>query len=248
MTDHLFTGSLADYPLPEILQTLCDYQVPGTLTCETTGQERRIHFLDGKVTGVETIAPPESFIAYLRRRNGLTQSQADKAMEWITAGHGSEASVLVAIGALSPGALDLAQREWIAAQLLPIFDWADGAARVSLGPPPPGAQSAAAVPLTELILEGIRKLADAKRALQSVGHKDTILEPAESAFQRLDKLTLNRDELRLLRLCDGTRSFYEMVQAGVTGGMTQGAAVKAIYALLVLKLVMRKVGAVKMRV
>ena len=44
----------------------------------------RIHFQDGRVVGVETVSPPESFIAYLRRRNGLTQSQADKAMEWIT--------------------------------------------------------------------------------------------------------------------------------------------------------------------
>ena len=247
MSEFVYSVALADHPLPDILNTVSLYQVPGVLTCVNSSEEKRIFFDNGAITGVLSVQPPVSLTLHLASRGVINAEQQRKTLEWLASAHGGEESILVAIGALSPAGLDLAKREYVTETVLNLFDWADGQATLTLGKAPESEACPVAIPARELILEGIRRLKDPKRALAAVGHKDTVLEPAEDAFQLLSGLQLSKDERRLMRMVDGEKSFYALVQAGLAAGMKQGDAVKAIYALTALRLIAKKTGPVKMK-
>ena len=241
MTGHTYKTAIAEHPIPEILQTLADYQVPGELRCTNGGQIRVIRFSGGRILSAVSEAPPASLIEFLLGRGQLSTDQYAKARQWVAEGQGSEGSVLVAIGALSPAKLDAAIHEMAAATVIELSDWMQGSAEVTLGKPGEAAPQSG-LPIQTLILQGIRAMSDAKRAVAGVGGRDTKLEPAEGAFQKLGELEFTRDEMRLFRMMDGERSFFDLVQAGVTAGMTQAAAAKAIYAMIVLRLAQKKAG------
>lgn len=248
MSGHTYAASLAEHPLPEILQTLCDYAVPGVLRCAGAGGEWTLRFSGGRLTELTAPAGAPGLADWLAARGSLTAEQLAKARQWVAEGHGEEGAVLVAIGALSPGGLDLARQTRMVESAVALFDWTSGTATVDLGQPGGETLPGAGVDIRRLILDGVRGMADAKRALGAVGGRDTVLEPAEDAFQRLGELNLAREEMRLVRLIDGERNFYDVVQAGVQGGMPQAAAVKLVYALVVLQVIRKKAGAVRMRV
>lgn len=251
MTEYVYSVALADHPLPDILNTVSLYQVPGVLTCAGGGsgndEEKRVFFDNGAITGALSVIPPVSLTQHLAGRGVITAQQQNKTLEWLASAHGGEESILVAIGALTPAGLDLAKRAYVSETVLSLFDWTQGQATIALGKAPESEACPVAISARELILEGIRRLKDPKRALAAVGHKDTVLEPAEDAFQLLSGLQLSKDERRLMRMVDGEKNFYELVQAGIAAGMKQGDAVKAIYALCALRLVAKKAGPVKMK-
>jgi hypothetical protein len=247
MSDFVYSVTLVEHPLPDILNSVSLYQVPGTLTCSNAGEELQVFFDNGAITGARSVRPPGSLATRLAGRGAITPEQLRKVEEWRESGHGEEEAILVAIGALSPAGLDLAKREYVSEIVLNLFDWADGQATITLGRAAEAGSAPVTVPARELILEGIRRLKDAKRALAAVGHKDTLLEPAVDAFQLLEGLQLSKDERRLMRMVDGEKTFYALVQAGMAAGMSQATAVKAIYALSALRLISKKPGPVKMK-
>ena len=247
MSEFVYSVALADHPLPDILNTVSLYQVPGVLTCVSGGGEQRVFFENGVITGALSVSPPVSLSHHLAGRGVISAEQLRKTLEWLASAHGGEESILVAIGALSPAGLDSAKREYVTETVLGLFEWIEGQATITLGKAAEAESCPVAIPAPALILEGIRRLKDPKRALAAVGHKDTVLEPAEDAFQLLGGLKLSKDERRLMRMVDGEKSFYALVQAGIAAGMKQGDAVKAIYALTALRLVAKKAGPVKMK-
>lgn len=247
MSEFVYSVTLAEHPLPDILNSVSLYQVPGTLTCSNGDEELRVFFDNGAITGAQAVKPPVNLAGQLANRGAITPDQLQKVRDWVDSGHGGEEAVLVAIGALSPAGLDLAKREFVTEIVLNLFDWIDGQATITLGRAAEAGAAPVAIPARELILEGIRRLKDAKRALAAVGHKDTLLEPAIDAFQLLEGLQLSKEERRLMRMVDGEKTFYELVQAGIAGGMSQAAAVKAIYALSALRLIAKKAGPLKMK-
>lgn len=241
MTGHTYRTAIAEHPIPEILQTLADYQVPGEMRCTNGGQIRLVRFSGGRILSAVSEAPPANLIDFLLGRGRINEEQFAKARQWVAEGQGGEGAVLVAIGALSPTGLDAAIQEMAAATVIELSDWPQGSAEVTLGKPGE-APPQSGLPIQSLILQGIRAMSDAKRAVAGVGGRETVLEPAEGAFQRLGELEFTREEMRLVRMMDGQRTFFELVQAGVSAGMTQAAAAKAIYAMVVLRLAQKKAG------
>ena len=243
MTDSRFEfrGDLAERPLPEILETVFRYRVPGVLTASAEGIEKKIFMVGGTIIFATSSDRSDSLGAFLRRRRRINTAEHLAGEKELLADGGSRryGSVLVQLGLLSDQELHEAVTEQVREILWSVFDWEKGEVTFEVGQFRADELIQLHIPTPQSILDGIKRMRDPKRCVGRLGPSWTIFEKGPSPPEAAE-LELSSAESQFLLRVDGTKTLRDLVGLG-PGDVALNARI--LYAFWVLKLILRREAA-----
>lgn len=233
-----YRADLAETALPEMLYTIDRFRVPGVIDAQRDGIVKRVHVKEGHVVHATSTDRHDRLGPYLQRTGRITAEQFANSME-SRSGEPDKlyGQILVERGVLSPAEIRRAIVEQVESIVWSLFYWDEGEVRFHIGAPPEATGILTQLPMSHVILEGIRRAPNAKALVARLGQKDTVYEPCFTTEQ-LIAIGLEDDEYALLQRVDGQRSLYEICTAGVLSPAESG---KLMYAFQVMRLIGRPV-------
>jgi len=213
MSEFIYTGNLAEQPLPEILWTIHHYQVPGVLKAKRAGVEKAVFILDGEVTFSTSSAPEDRLGEFLLARGVIDRDQYEESARRLKDGRRRQGQVLVEMGAIRPQDLYRFVREQVREILWSLFEWQEGVVTFRVGQFRTDEIIRLQLDTVAAIVEGTRRRLSPRAALQRLGGRTAVLRPARDALQRLRDFRLKPPEQKLLRYLDGIRTVWDVVLA-----------------------------------
>lgn len=233
-----FQGNLSEQPLPEILETVYRYRVPGVVTVVRETVEKRVYLLGGHIVFATSSDRADSLGSFLRRSRRINTAEHLLGEQGLldAAGGRRYGGVLVEQGLLSDEELRAAVTDQVKDILWSIFDWERGCVTFEAGPSRSEEAIRLDIPTPQVILDGVKRMRDPKRCVGRLGPSWTILEKGPESPERLE-LTLSSAERPFLDKIDGTRTLRDLVALG-PGDIALNARI--LYAFWVLKLILRR--------
>lgn len=234
----LFRGDLSVTTIPEVLQTVHHYKVPGVLSAIRDGIEKKVFIWNGDVIFCTSGDRADSLGDYLLAKGRITQEQFDKSVELLLSSGGQRrhGAVLVSMGILTPKELFDIVSEQVRYVLFSIFEWERGTVTFQVGQYRTDELIQLHIPARRAILEGVKEIRDAKRLVTLLGPSWTVFDPSYTP-QDMSELGLDINELRFLKLVDGVRTLRELITQG-PGDASHNA--KLVFAFHALKMITRR--------
>ena len=245
--EFVFRGDLESESLPEILATIHRHGVPGVLECTREDVSKCVYFATGDIIFATSTDREESLGESLLRENLITEDQLRLSSDELRRTPGRRhGTILVQMGFLEPHELGTAVREQVQSIVWSLFAWKTGSVTFRVGNFRDDEVYKIKIPTTKAILEGCRFLTDPKDVTAKLGGRGGILRPMKP-LTHLEGLEFEDEEQQLLDLTDGSRTLYELCEAGP---LNPGINARILYALLVLGLIGREQTsqAIKIRV
>lgn len=234
----MFRGELSSTPLPEVLQTVHHYKVPGVLTAAREGVEKKIFISGGDVIFASSGDRSDSLGDFLLRTRRISQEQMDESVEILlmSGGEKRHGTVLVEMGVVSPQELFEIVTAQVKSIVFSMFDWVEGEVSFEVGQYKTDELIQLAIPARQVILEGVKSVHDARRLVAFLGPSWTVFDPCFVPSEMQD-LSLEMGEIRLLQHVDGVKTLRELISVG-PGDAAHNA--KLVYAFYALKLISRR--------
>ena len=233
-SQYQYRGDLSDTTLPEMLQTVYRFQVPGMIEARRRGLIKRVYIKDGTILHASSSDIQDSLGSFLRRAGKITEEQFETTMALRRRETGKRyGAVLVDQGLLSPEDVYETIRQQIEAIVWSLFYWQEGEVSFSIGDHLEPSVFRIHLPMPQVILRGIRRAPNAKELVARMGQRETVLEPSYSV-ESLIGLALTAAEYAVLKLVDGERSLYEIC---TRGPMKAAENAKLLYGFKVLQLI-----------
>ena len=242
MPEYIFRGALAENPLPEILQKIYYYKVPGVLTASRPSGQKQIFITGGEVIFAASTFPADRLGEFLLARREITREQYERSVLLMRESGKRQGAALVAIGALSPQQLLSAVKDQVMAILWSLFNWDEGEVTFKVGKFKDDEIIKLKVDTRYAILHGIKGIEDPKRVVRWLGRKEDVFEPAENSLALLPSLPLSLEDKQVFRLVDGIRTFLDVLKAS---SLDSTATAKILYALYILGLIKRRNTAIR---
>jgi hypothetical protein len=239
MPEYIFKGPLADNPLPEVLQKINYYKVPGVLTVASSHCTKHIFISGGEVIFASSTLEQDRLGEFLLARGRITPEQYDLSVVLMKKSGKRQGTVLVESGTLTPQELYQAVKEQVMAIVLSLFNWTEGEVTFKVGRYKDDEIIKLNLDTRNAILQGIKSVKEPKRVVKWLGRKEDVFEPTDHALAILPTLPLSADDKRVFRLVDGVRTFLGVLQASSTDAT---ATAKILYALYILGLIKKKTG------
>lgn len=239
MPEYIFKGPLADNPLPEVLQKIHFYKVPGVLTVASANCTKHIYISGGEVIFASSTLEEDRLGEFLLARGRISQEQYDRSVENMRRTGKRQGTVLVEALDLTPQELYQAVKEQVMAIVLSLFNWTEGEVTFRVGRYKDDEIIKLNLDTRSAILQGIKSVKDPKRVVKWLGRKEDVFEPTDHALAILPTLPLTADDKRVFRLVDGLRTFLGILQAS---SLDATATAKTLYALYILGLIKKKGG------
>lgn len=239
----LYQTDLATTPLPEILVKIFRHRAPGILECRRGDVIKRIYVDRGQIVFATTNQLSESLGDKLLREGKITREQYDESVQRLRVTGKRHGVTLMEMKALDQNELAVAVRDQIQEIVWSIFAWPDGTVSFT-----PGREKHLEFVKIELsvpraVLQGVRRMPDARALIARLGTKSTQLVRTESKPEEGD---LSPEEKRLYNSVDGRTALYELV---TTTPLTPGDNARILYGLFALQLVtVRQSSPVKVQV
>ncbi len=237
MADYIFRGNLSETPLPEILQKIYYYKVPGVLEVSNKKGKRAIFISGGEVIFASSSFDEDRLGEFLLHAKRITQEQYDHSVELLRQSKMRQGAILVEIEALTPQELYRAVKDQVVAIVWSTFNWSEGDVSFAVGKFKDDEVIKLNLDTRTVIVQGIKQIEDAKRVARCMGKREDVYEPTDSALSLLPTLPLSLEDKRVFRLVDGIRTLWEMIQAS---SMESGITVKILYSLYILGLIRKK--------
>jgi Domain of unknown function (DUF4388) len=231
-----YRGDLAETTLPEILNTIDRFQVPGVIEAARNAVVKHVYIREGSVVHATSSDRNDSLGSFLLRSGKLTREQYATIMSVRERGGKRVGVLVVEDGLLSPAEIYEAIRQHVEAIVWSLFYWQDGRLSFSIGVPPEDEQVRVQLPMRQVVLQGIKQAPSARALVARLGRRETVFAPAFQT-EGLIELALDADDYRLLGLVDGRRTLYEICTEGPRSAADNA---KLMYAFHVLQLI-RKV-------
>lgn len=233
-----FRGDLAEQPLPEILETVYRYRVPGVLIAASDGVEKKIYIVGGTVIFATSTDRNDSLGSFLRRRRRINTAEHVRGEQELLADGGSRryGSVLVQLGLLNDEELHEAVTEQVKEVLWSLFDWEKGEVTFEVGQFRTDELIQLHIPTPHAIVDGIKRIRDPKRCVGRLGPSWTVFEKGPSPPDA-SELELSSAERQFLHRVDGLKTLRDLVALG-PGDVALNARI--LYAFWVLKLILRR--------
>jgi len=232
---HHYRGDLRTTALPEMLAVIHQIRVSGEVEATAGEVAKKIFLESGYVVHASSSDLGDSLGAYLRSSGRLSEAQFDGAMEKRAEGKRRLGEVLIEQGILSPAQVNEAIREHVENIIWSLFSWEEGEVTFQLGDPDLTGVVRIQIPLRQVILQGIKRAANAKSLVQRMGGREALLEP-HFRFEDLIELALEDGEYALLSKVDGKRTLYDLCTQGPLAAADNA---RLIYAFSVLGVVRR---------
>jgi hypothetical protein len=245
--EFIFRGDLASDSLPEILATIHRHSVPGVLECTRDDVTKSVYFATGDIIFATSTDREESLGESLLKDGLITGDQLRLSSDELRRTPGRRhGTVLVQMGFLEPHELGSAVRKQVQSIVWSLFAWTSGSVTFRVGTFRDDEVYKIKIPTAKAILEGCRFLADPKDVTARLGGRGSILGPKKRPSY-LRGLELGAEERQLLELTDGSRTLYELCEAGP---LNPGINARILYALLALDLIGREraSGAIRIQV
>lgn len=233
-----YRGDLATTPLPEVLETVYRYRVPGVLSVTCNHVEKKIFIWGEDVIFASSGDRADSLGDYLLRIGRITQDQLDQSVEILlfSGGEKRHGTVLVEMGVLSPQDLFEIVVAQVRSIVHSVFDLEEGDVSFEVGQYKTDELIQLNIPLRQMVLEGVKAVHDARRMVAYLGPSWSVFDPSFVAAEMND-LSLEVGEIRLLSAVDGLKTLRELVVLG-PGDASHNA--KLLYAFFALKLITRR--------
>jgi hypothetical protein len=205
----IFQGELGEIQLPDLLTFTDMLGKTGTLEVTASGSTRRIHLEKGEIIYADSTATSERMPEYLCRNGWITPEALAAAR---TPGHGDDVVVklLVRDGALRPSFLPKAEKALVLDIVYGAFEWKQGTFRFMLTDHPHAEKIALKSSVSNVIVEGCRRLDEWQRIRERLPSDDAYPVPARGGAAA--SVNLPPLEQEILGQVDGARSIATIVQ------------------------------------
>ncbi|HEY0783199.1 MAG TPA: DUF4388 domain-containing protein [Thermoanaerobaculia bacterium] len=234
-TSFQYRGDLSQTTLPEILQTIDRFQVPGVIEASREGEVKRVFIKEGNVVHATSTDREDSLGTFLEKSGLLSAETYATTMRERERTQKRYGVLLIEQRILSPAEIYRAIREQIEAIVWSLFYWRDGSVSFSIGDFREPDSVRIHLPMRQVILQGIKRAPNAKALVSRLGRKETLFEPCYRS-EELIEIALDADELKLLSLVTGSRTLFDICAQGPYGAAENG---KLLYAFQVLQLIRR---------
>jgi len=234
-----YRGDLRQTALPEMLAIIDHTRVAGIVEAVYGDATKKIYLENGYVVHASSSELADSLGNYLRRSGHLSDEQYEAAMERRAGSSRRLGELLIELKLLAPDEVYQSIREHVEAILWSLFSWEEGVVTFTIGAPDLTGFVRIQIPLRQVVIQGVKRAANAKSIVQRMGGRETLLEP-NYKFEELIEVGLERDEYELLSRVDGKKTLYELC----TGGPFSAAdAARELYAFSVLGLIRKSSSA-----
>lgn len=245
MKEYIYEGDLIETPLPEVLQKINYYRVPGVLTVSNEMGKKEIFISGGEVIFASSSFEEDRLGEYLLSKGVISQAQYDKSVELLKATGKRQGKIFIEMGALTPQQLLEVVKEQVTAIVWSLFNWVQGRITFKVGKFKEDEVIKLNLDTRVVILEGIKRINDPKRVVKWLGKKEDIFEPTENALVLLPSLPLSIDEKRIFRYVDGRRTFINLLEISP---LDSAKTAKILYALYILGLIKKRDSGIKIKV
>lgn len=241
MSEYIFNGPISENPLPEVLQKINYYKVPGVLTVSSDDVKKEIFISGGQIIFASSSLEDERLGEFLLHKGRITQEQYDESVRLMKETGRRQGAMLVESGALKPPELYDCVKQQVMAIVLSLFNWIEGDITFAVGKYKDDEIIKLNLDTRAAILMGTKSIVDPKRVVKWLGHKEDVFEPSEFALMLLPSLPLTLEDKQVFRLVDGKRSLIEILH---NSPLVSGDSAKVLYALYILGLVRKRSSAV----
>jgi len=233
-----YTGNLAIQPLPELLFTIGQYKVPGAITFTNQGVTKQVFIRDGNIIFAASNAPDDHLGEFLFRCGKVSRKDYDKSIEMMSRSKGRwQGEILIELGAIKNEELPWAVRSHQQAIVWSLFNWFEGNVQFNLGNFRHAKPILLDIPIPRAILDGVRQITQAKKIMQYLGSRNTVLEPEENALLVIELFDADETEREILKRVDGKITLYDLC---ATAPYPAHETAKILYGLFTLKLIRKK--------
>lgn len=220
-------------PVPEALATIERYKVPGVVTVSREEVEKKIYLNQGMIHFATSNLDDDRLGEFLLHRGIISQEQYDESARLLKAGIGRQGRILVGMKAVTPKDLYLHIKEQVQSILYSVFSWQEGFLTFQVGLYKQEEIIKLNISIRKTILEGVKKVENARFLVSRMGSKTVLLRPAykEPVLRGLD---LMKEELQLLKMVDGKTSLYNLV---MKGPMSPELNAKILYSFFCMRLI-----------
>jgi hypothetical protein len=226
-------GQLTQLPLPDILEYLRLSRSTGILSLVAGGARKALYVRDGRVVFASSNLPNDRLGELLIRDGKITVEEYEASIKAISKGK-RQGKVLVEMGALSPKDLWEGVQLQVREIVYSIFLWDEGQFHFEESTLPEKERITVDLDITELILNGIRRV-DAGGAIQG-RYPDSML-VLERGDRQAPAEWLEPYESHVTGLVDGERTVLEICRESEIG---DNETLKVLYALLATGIVRSK--------
>jgi hypothetical protein len=204
-----YRGDLSQTPLPEVLATIHRYRAPGTIECRRGAEVKNVFIDNGAIIWASSNNLADSLGQRLVDAGRIDQNAVEQSIQRSRAEGKRQGAILVDMKMLEPKDVFVSVREQVQAIVWSIFEWEDGQVVFRPGRDGQSELIKLNVPIRQAILQGVRRVRDARMLVGRMGTKATVLQRSSS---ELTDLTLAEDEKNLLSHVDGRRTLLELTQ------------------------------------
>jgi hypothetical protein len=231
-----YRGDLRQTALPEMLAMIHRTGIGGVIEASYGEFTKRVWIETGCVVHAASSDLADSLGGYLRRAGKLSDGQFQAAMARRSQESGRRlGEILIEQGALAPVQVYQAIREHAEGIVWSLFSWEEGMVTFRMGDLELADTVRIQIPLRQVIVQGIKRAANAKSLVTKMGGREVLLEPAYR-FEELIEVALDAEEYALLAQVDGKRSLYDLC---MRGPLAAAENARLLYAYSVLGLVRR---------
>jgi len=233
-----YRGDLAKTPVPEALQTIHRYRVPGVMAVSREETVKRIFLWGGEVIFSISTEREDSLGEFLVRRGTISRQDHDRTIPLLLAAAGTKrhGEVLLEAGLVAEAALREAVTEQVRSIVFSVFPWEEGTVTFQVGRYRTDELVRLGLPTRKTILEGVKSIADVRPFVSRLGPSWTVYAPS-FAPSDLAGIGLADEEVEFLRRVDGTLSLKELVTKGPADAAGNA---RLLYAFRALRLVSQR--------
>ncbi|HSP15462.1 MAG TPA: DUF4388 domain-containing protein [Thermoanaerobaculia bacterium] len=227
----VYQTDVAQTPLPEILVTIHRHKAPGSLECRRGGETKEIFLEHGHITFATSNQVRDSLGDKLLREGKITREQYDESVRRLVNTGKRQGTILTEMNVIDTDTLANALREQILELVWSVLAWDGGQVVFRPGRHKQQEFIKTDIAIPQALLQGVRRMPDAKGLVARLGTKSTVLQRSEKA---LEELLLDDDERRLLDSVDGKRTLYDLIN---TPPLQAGMNARILYAFMALQLI-----------
>ncbi|HSP07738.1 MAG TPA: DUF4388 domain-containing protein [Acidobacteriota bacterium] len=221
-----FKGDLSEVTLPDILEFLRVSRKTGVLSFKKERIRKSLYLKDGNVIFATSNVPGERLGDLLLSKGRISRDNYDKSVAML-ATKKRQGKILVEIGAITPKQLWEGVQDQIRQIVYSLFNWDSAFFYFSEGELPSRENITADVGISELIIEGIRRINEPQVLLGKFPSRDVLL--GRMDFGLKDRVKLEPFEKHVLDLIDGQRTASDICRDSEIGDLE---TIKVLYMLV----------------
>ena len=209
MTEVVLQGSLASFKLPDVLTLLSGAKKSGTLMLAGYGRHSYVLFSGGSLVYAGSDQEKFRLGALLVRRRKITREQQHEVDAAMRSQGGRFGQIAIQKGILTDAELHEFLKVQVSEVVYDAFVWTEGSFRFSEDLQMPDYAVTIAVDISNLIMEGARRIEEWEKAVQLLPDDGVVFRVV--SVPKDDKITLSAEEWKVLFLVNGQRTLTELV-------------------------------------